>query len=119
MEKSHQIAMSLLGVEPANDPADRVATLCHLIVALLQEVEALRLVAIEEHRATYANAYEASAELAHSSGGLKTGAERLVERFEGDGSTSPRELLLLQRLGYSPSDLRRVADTLETAESLS
>jgi len=109
--------MALLEVEPSSDSA-RAAALTHLVIDLLQEVEALRRLAMRLNPHEYAEAYEASAELAHNAAGIKTGLEKLLALYCNDQETGPREILLLQRLGYSSTELRRFADVLEHAQAL-
>src|SRR5207248_9783524 len=110
--------MALLDVSAPPGDAARVAALTHLVIDLLQEVEALRLLAMELNPREYAKAYEASAELAHNAAGLTTGLEKLIALYCTDYEAGPREILLLKRLGYSSDELRRVADALELAQAL-
>ncbi len=110
--------MALLEVSPQPSDSARVSALTHLVIDLLQEVEALRLLAMQLNPHEYALAYEASAELAHNAAGVRTGLEKLIALYCNDHESGPRELLLLQRLGYSSTELRRFADVLERAQAL-
>ena len=109
--------MALLEVEPPSD-STRAAALTHLVIDLLQEVEALRRLAMQLNPHEYAEAYKASAELAHNGAGITTGLEKLIALYCSDHESGPRELLLLQRLGCSSTELRRFADVLENAQAL-
>ena len=64
VNRGHEIAMALLEVSPPPSDSGRVAALTHIVIDLLQEVEALRLLATRSNSEEYAKAYESSAELA-------------------------------------------------------
>ena len=115
---AHQIALALLGFGPADDMAVRERALCHMVLDLLQEVHALRLLAISQHPREFAEAYEAAATLAHNGAGVTTGPEKLVMQYRGSSPSRPRELMVLERLGYSPTELERVANDLAQAQGL-
>ena len=116
--RGHEIAMALLEVSPPPSDSGRVAALAHLVIDLLQEVEALRLLAMRSNPQEYARAYESSAELAHNAAGITTGLEKLIALYCNDRDAGPREILLLKRLGYSSDELRRFANVLEHAQAL-
>jgi hypothetical protein len=116
--RSHEIAMTLLEMSPSPGEPARVEALTHLVIGLLQEVEALRLLAMRTNPQEYAKAYEAAAELANNSAGITTGLEKLIALYCNDHEAGQRELLLLHRLGYSSGELRRFADVLEHARAL-
>jgi hypothetical protein len=116
--RSREMAMALLEIHPSPGDSTRTTALTHLVIDLLQEVEALRLLAVQLNPHEYAQAYEASAEVAHSAAGITTGLEKLIALYCNDHEAGPRELLLLRRLGYSSAELRRFADLLEGAQAL-
>jgi hypothetical protein len=128
--RTHDFRALLGGDDSYEGLAKRVALLTEVVFDLLVEVEALRLEraahAARTGDRTYAEAYQASAAVAHNGAGVIPGSFKLLARFYGgrdeEMSTDGRplrEVLLLRRLGLSDEQLREFAEHIRHVEELS
>lgn len=126
----------------AGDPPARIAVLSQLVVDLLVEVEALREAVIRLHpvdggapvhggydfpcdesltedKAAYPASYADAAFALHNAAGPSSGLEKLLGRFYPSNGATPRESLMLRRLGYSDAGIARFVAAMEGATEYS
>jgi len=106
------------GPADAGASARRVEALTTLVLDLLVEVDALRQA--QATQTAYRDAYRAAALLTHNSAGPSSGWQKLLERFyplqaSSDGRAW-RELLMLRRLGFTPTEMEAYQAEAEQAE---
>lgn len=126
---------------------ERLATLERIVLDLMMEIEALRACVMElsssavrpeensdalapspggvdgDH-SPYGKAYMQTAWLTHWAAGPTSGFDKLLKHFYGRSSTSKgahpgqyRELLMLQRLGYSEAQIAQYVQNADAAET--
>jgi hypothetical protein len=136
---SREIAEALFSAPSLNL---RVEALVKLVLDLLMEVEALReglVQACDETRgeraqygydcrcpgefpekARYQRAYLDTAYLIHNAAGPASGFEKLLARFYPDDTTASgrrwREVLMLERLGFTKEEIERFKDAATEAK---
>lgn len=138
-KNAREIMMALSG---AGDPSARIATLSQLVVDLLVEVEALREAVIRLHpveggapvhrgydfpcdesltedKAAYPAAYADAAFALHNAAGPSSGLEKLLGRFYPASGATPRESLMLRRLGYTDAEIASFVAATESATEYS
>lgn len=125
----------------------RIQTLERIVLDLMMEIEALRMTVIkltdkppsepesnnvleEKHvgvsgdHSLYAQAYMETAWVTHWAAGPLSGWDKLIERFYHNEAANYasrkmgyRELIMLRRLGYTPTQIDQYMDKAEAAET--
>jgi hypothetical protein len=115
------IARDLLGDwEPHRrvDPERRLAILSKIVLDLMMELEALRETIASG--STYRDAYRKAALLTHNNAGPSDGWDKLLGlfyRFEESSGDGPwRETTMMQRLGFTPTEIELYQQEAKEAE---
>jgi len=102
-----------------NEIEQRFRLLTTAFIDLAMEVEALREAQIAG--STYRQAYRDSALLTHDSTGPSSGIEKLLSRFypksSGPDGRNWREVLVLERLGFTPKEILKYQEEAELHET--
>ena len=118
---SREITRDLLGhfLPPrSNDPERTLQTLTKVVLDLMMEIEALRETIASG--STYHDTYRKAGLLTHNNAGPSSGWDKLISHFYPDDESTEehtcRERLMMQRLGFSSSDIetyKREAEEME------
>lgn len=126
--------LRVLYERPETPLEEHVRLLTLLVIELLREVEALREAQINESQAKgippknsyYGKAYKETALLTHNSAGPSGGIDKLLALWDGYSEQVPqsrygsflREILMLERLGFTEEEIKQYIRETEFLEQL-